>query len=439
MILSGWGRYPVVECRTRVLRETKDIGQIFGRSPSLIARGNGRAYGDAAINPEMTLLMNACDRFLQFDTRAGLVECEAGMLLFDLLDLAVFRGWFPPVVPGTKFVTIGGLIAADVHGKNHHLDGSFGRHVESLRLALADGTVVNCSRSENNEIFAATLGGMGLTGVILSARIRLRPIASDRIEETTIRAPSLEALLELLNEHHAATYSVAWIDCLAHGPQFGRGVVMLGEHAEAEQDSAARGDSLPRINRRPRLSVPIELPVSPLNRWSTMLFNELFYRFKRPRRRRTHYDPFFFPLDAVQNWNRIYGRHGFVQYQCVIGGSDSERGLRRILNLVREMGLGSFLAVLKKLGPGNRYLSFPMPGYTITLDFPMRAGTLDGLTKLDAVVAEHNGRIYLAKDARAPQELIERGYPEIDAFRELRRSIDPDRKIRSCLSDRLGL
>lgn len=292
MMLSGWGRFPAVDCKTRVLREPNEIGQVFEQSPSLIARGNGRAYGDAAINSETTLLMNACDRFRQFDAGTGLVECEAGLLLSELLEIAVPRGWFSPVVPGTKFVSIGGLIAADVHGKNHHLDGSFGRYVESFRLALADGTVVNCSRSENSELFAATLGGMGLTGVILSARIRLRPIASSLIDETVIRAPCLDVLLQLFDEHHAATYSVAWIDCLAKGSQFGRGILILGEHAEAGGAAGAEDERSPRGKRGGIISVPIDLPISPLNRWSIGLFNALYYRFQRPRRRRTHYDGF---------------------------------------------------------------------------------------------------------------------------------------------------
>src|SRR6266567_3667013 len=299
MILSGWGRYPVMDCKAEIFRETEDTERVFARSPSLIARGNGRAYGDAALNPETTLLMSSCDRFLGFDTGTGLIECESGTLLSDLLAVATAHGWFPPVVPGTKFVTIGGLIAADVHGKNHHRDGSFGQHVESLRLALADGRIVSCSRLENSEIFAATLGGMGLTGVILSARIRLRPIGSDLIEETIVRAPSLEALLQLFCEHSAASYSVAWIDCLARGCDFGRGVLMLGEHAAAVTASAAQGGKLPLLKRAPTLSVPIELPISPLNRWSIRLFNEFYYRIQVPRRRLTHYDRFFFPLDGV--------------------------------------------------------------------------------------------------------------------------------------------
>jgi decaprenylphospho-beta-D-ribofuranose 2-oxidase len=439
MILSGWGRYPAVQCRTLALRDRSDITKVFEHCPELIARGNGRAYGDAAINPEMTLLMNACDRFLEFDTRTGIVECEAGTLLSDLLEVVVPRRWFPPVVPGTKFVTIGGLIAADVHGKNHHLDGSFGRHVESLRLAMADGAVVNCSRSENSEIFAATLGGMGLTGVILSARIRLRPVSSGMIEEKIIRVPSLDELLQLLNDRHSTKYSVAWIDCLARGRNFGRAILMLGEHADAERIHGTGKDQSLRLKGRATISVPVAPPFSPLNKWSIKLFNEFYYRFQRPRSGLTHYDRFFFPLDAVLNWNRIYGRRGFVQYQCVVGGIEAERGLRRILSLVPEIGPGAFLAVLKKLGPGNRFLSFPMEGYTITLDFPVRRETIGNLAKLDAVLAEHGGRVYLAKDARAPRNVIEQGYPEIDAFRELRRTIDPNRKIRSVLSERLDL
>jgi FAD/FMN-containing dehydrogenase len=439
MMLSGWGRYPAIECRTQILRHLDELSKVVEQSSSLIPRGNGRAYGDASLNSDKTLLMSACNRFISFDNDAGLIECEAGMLLSDLLDIAVPRGWFPPVVPGTKFVTIGGLIAADVHGKNHHRDGSFGRHVESLQLAMADGKIANCSRSENGEIFAATLGGMGLTGVILSATIRMRPIASSLIDETILRAASLEDLLRLFNEQNGATYSAAWIDCLAEGKKFGRGVLMLGEHAETQAVNCVHGDDSWRTKRPRELFIPIELPFSPLNRWTIKLFNELYYRIQTPKMRRTHYNGFFFPLDKVHNWNRIYGRCGFVQYQCVIGGGESEHALRRILKLVAEIGSGSFLAVLKKLGPGARFLSFPTEGYTVTLDFPMRRDIMIGLSKLDAIVAEHKGRIYLAKDARAPKALIEQGYPDIENFRKLRSKIDPYRKFRSVLSERLAL
>ena len=307
MILSGWGRYPRMDCQTVSLRNTREVEKLLARTPHLIPRGNGRAYGDAALNPNTTLLMNACDRFIKFDTDNGIIECEAGVLLSDLLDVVVPCGWFPPVVPGTKFVTIGGLIAADVHGKNHHLAGSFGQHVEGLRLALADGKVLNCSRSENSDIFAATCGGMGFTEIILSARVRLRRITSSMIDQTIIPASSLEELLQLFTKHHAATYSVAWIDCLSDGRHFGRGVLILGEHAEAELAPRLPGDKRSRVKRRSGLSVPVELPFSPLNRWSIRLFNELFYRLQKPARHLAHYDRFFFPLDAVQNWNSMAG------------------------------------------------------------------------------------------------------------------------------------
>ena len=436
MMLSGWGRYPAMACKTSLLREEGKLQQIIESSTSLIARGNGRAYGDAALNQEMTLLMGGCDRLLAFDSTAGVVECEAGLLLSDLLSVSVPRGWFAPVVPGTKYVTIGGLIAADVHGKNHHLEGSFGRYVDSLRLALADGNIVTCSRGENSELFAATLGGMGLTGIIVSARFRLRPVVSALVEERVIRAPSLKSLLELFEENHAATYSVAWIDCLVGGSDSGRALLTLGEHATEDCAASDRHRKPHRMEPKGNLAIPVELPFSLLNRWSIRLFNALYYRLQNPRRGLTHYDRFFFPLDAIQNWNRFYGRRGFVQYQCVVR---AEEGLRRILNLVPEIGHGSFLAVLKKLGPGNRFLSFPMEGYTLTLDFPARADTIANLTRLDAVVAEFGGRIYLAKDARAPRDVIEHGYPEIDTFRALRLKIDPNRKFRSALSERLGL
>jgi decaprenylphospho-beta-D-ribofuranose 2-oxidase len=438
MMLSGWGRYPALECRTQILRDSTSVNQVIGHNSSLIARGNGRAYGDASLNSKLTVLTTKLDRFRAFDTAAGIIECEAGILLSDLLEVTVPRGWFPPVVPGTKFVTVGGLIAADVHGKNHHKDGSFGRYVESLRLAIADGTIIDCSRSANREIFDATIGGMGLTGIILSAKFRLRSIGSSLIEETTIRAMSLEALLELFTEHENTTYSVAWIDCLAEGPKSGRSILLLGEHADG-QNAATQADLQARNRPAFRLSVPIELPASPLNKWSIKIFNEAYYALQKPAKRLRPYGGFFFPLDAIENWNRIYGRRGFIQYQCVIGGDDSERALRRILNIVRELGLGSFLAVLKKLGPGNRYMSFPMEGYTINLDFPVRDVTMTSMAKLDAIVAEHRGRIYLAKDSRTPRAIIEQGYPEIEAFRQLRRTIDPEQKFRSALSERLGL
>jgi decaprenylphospho-beta-D-ribofuranose 2-oxidase len=439
MILSGWGQFPAMNCRTRALRDTASVGAALVQSTSLIARGNGRAYGDAALNPEMTLMMSGCDRLLQFEKDTGLIECEAGLLLSDLLDIIVPHGWFPPVVPGTKFVSIGGLIAADVHGKNHHRDGSVGRYVESLRLALADGTVITCSRSENSEIFEATLGGMGLTGIILSARFRLRAITTDLINETIIQASSLETLLQLFEKHSNATYSVAWIDCLARGRHAGRSILLVGEHVEVQQSVGKHVNLQSQSKSRSSISVPIVLPVSVMNTWSIKLFNEIYYRFQRPGQRVIQYDQFFFPLDAVRNWNRIYGRRGFIQYQCVIGGVNAKDALHRILNVVVEMGQGSFLAVLKKLGTGNRFLSFPMEGYTITLDFPVRAEKDKGMRKLDAIVSECRGRIYLAKDARAPRDLVEKGYAEIDSFRKLRRDIDPSRKIRSVLSERLDL
>jgi len=435
MILSGWGRYPSADCKTHICRGTDDIMRTLQGRGSVIARGNGRAYGDAAINPDTTLLMGGCDRFIEFDALTGIIECEAGTLLSDVLDLVVPKGWFPPVVPGTKFVTVGGLVAADVHGKNHHLEGSFGRHVESFRLATADGAVLNCSRSENAEIFAATLGGMGLTGIVLSARFRLRPVNSSLINETVIRADSLDDLLHLFEKHTTAAYSVAWVDSLAKGSGFGRGLLMLGEHvAETGADREHR-----ERTRAPWLSVPIELPISPLTRWNIKLFNELYYRLQKPRTHRVRYENFFFPLDAIQHWNRIYGRRGFLQYQCVLGGDDAAAALRQLLKSADEIGARSFLTVLKKLGSKARFLSFPMEGYTITLDFPVTRTLLRDLGRLDRILEDHKGRIYLAKDARAPRSLVEQGYPEIDAFRQLRGLVDPTRRFRSLLSERLAI
>ena len=436
MILSGWGRYPAIQCNTRDIQDPNSVLKVFEETTSLIARGNGRAYGDAALNSEMTVLMAQCNRVIFFDEAHGVIECEAGLLLADLLDLVVPCGWFPYVVPGTKYVTIGGLIAADVHGKNHHVDSSFGRYVESLRLALPNATIINCSFDENSEIFLATLGGMGLTGVILSARFKLRKISTPFIEQSVIRAPTLDATLDLIESNPSAMYSVAWIDCLARGRHMGRGLLMLGEHFEAEQRSGVL-DDLKRLGRSKGFAVPIDLPFSLLNSTNIRLFNELYFRFPRSEHRILSYDRFFFPLDRVRNWNRIYGRRGFVQYQCAVAGSDTKTIIKRMLDCIVDCG--SFLSVIKKLGAGNRFLSFPMKGYTVSFDFPANSATMSSLARLDAILVEHSGRIYLAKDARTPRVIVERGYPEINAFRNLRQKIDPKRKLRSALSERLGL
>ena len=445
MILSGWGRYPTLDCRLERLRRREDLPGLLRHGATLIARGNGRSYGDAALNPEFTLSMLAMDRMWAFDAGTGLLDCEAGVLLADILETFAPRGWFPPVVPGTRFVTVGGMIAADVHGKNHHRDGSFGAHVESLALAGADGAIRECSREENADLFRATLGGMGLTGVILSARFRLRPIETAFVMAETLAARDLDETMALFEASRDWPYSVAWIDCLARGARLGRAVMTRGAFME-------RGALPPHLASNPlrlagagKLGVPVDAPSALLNRASIRTFNELCYRRGRVRARAgarpIHFDHFFFPLDRIEAWNRLYGRRGFVQYQCVLPKGESAAGIAALLERAAASGQGSFLAVFKLFGPaGDGLMSFPMEGYTLALDFPLRRGTRALLDGLDEITHRHGGRVYLAKDARYGPERLREGYPRFGAFEAVRaEAAGAPPRFTSELSRRLAL
>ncbi len=445
MMLSGWGRHPAVDCRLERLRRPEDLPGLLHRGATLIARGNGRSYGDAALNPELTLSMLAMNRMRAFDAGTGLLDCEAGVLLTDILEAFLPRGWFPPVVPGTRLVTVGGMIAADVHGKNHHRDGTFGAHVESLTLASADGAIRECSRTENADLFRATLGGMGLTGVILSVRFRLRPVETAFVMAETLAARDLDETMALFEASRDWPYSVAWIDCLARGAGLGRAVVTRGAFIE-------RGALPPHLASNPlrpapagKLRVPADVPSALLNRVSIGLFNALFYRRGRGRARSgarpVHFDRFFFPLDRIEAWNRLYGRRGFVQYQCVLPKGESVAGVAALLERAAASGQGSFLAVLKLFGPaGEGLMSFPMEGYTLALDFPLRTGTRALLDGLDEITHRHGGRVYLAKDARCAPERMREGYPRLGAFEAVRaEAADAPPRFASELSRRLAL
>lgn len=438
-MLSGWGRYPRAECRILEPRQLAEIPPLAGTETSMIARGNGRAYGDAALNPQATLRMLHNDRLIAFDETSGLVTCEAGMLLSDILDIFVPRGWFPPVTPGTKFVTIGGMIAADVHGKNHHKAGTFGNYVKSFDLLLASGSIVECSASYNTELFEATLGGMGLTGIILCASFTLQRIQTSYIRQETLRARNLRDIMEMFAVSYDWSYTAAWIDCLSQGDNLGRALLYRGEHAVLEDLPRAQQKEPYRQPRKRYLRVPFNFPSWALNRWSIRTFNDLYYSQHPTAKEIVDYDSFFYPLDAILEWNRIYGKKGFLQYQCVLPLAASYDGMQIILSKIAARKRGSFLAVLKLLGNERGSLSFPMKGYTLALDFPAAPDVFDLLNELDAVVLDHGGRIYLAKDARSTAATIQQGYPGIASFHDVRKQIDPHRKWVSLLSQRVGL
>ena len=443
MELSGWGRFP--RHPSEVLRPATPtaLPQLVAGRTGFIARGNGRAYGDAAIGERLTLATGGLDRIRAFDPTTGRMSAEAGVLLSDILALVIPRGFFPPVVPGTKFVTLGGMIAADVHGKNHHREGSFGDFVEALTLSLPDGRVITCSREDNPDLMAATIGGMGLTGTILEATFRLKPIETGWMRQKTLVAPDLDSAIRVLQETHDATYTVAWIDCLARGASLGRSLIFAAEHARRRDvDTFRPGAPLFPSSRLGRLSVPIDLPSFTLNRLSVSAFNEVYFRagaMKAGYPFLVHWDPYFFPLDGIGDWNRIYGRHGFIQYQCVVPTAQARPVLGAILERVSHRGTASFLAVLKQLGPGHGDLSFPLEGLTLTLDVPVSDQIFPLLDEFDRLVVEAGGRLYLAKDARQSPATFEAGYPGLARFRDMRRAIGAAGKVSSRLSMRLGI
>lgn len=434
MELSGWGRHPRIEAEILTPPGPAAVGVLLAAGgAALIPRGAGRSYGDSALAATV-LSSRYLDHFLEFDRPRLRLRCGAGLTLGEILALIVPHGAFLPVLPGTRFVTIGGAIAADIHGKNHHVDGSFCDHVSELRLALADGEIVRCSRAENAELFAATCGGMGLTGVILETTLELMPIVSPCIRNRTLAAANLEDCLATLNAHRDSKYAVAWIDCLSRGERLGRGIVHLGEHATESAPLTVQREGL-------SLGVPFTTPASLLNRYSMATFNALYYYSQRRRSaEEVPYNRYFFPLDRLRHWNRLYGRRGFLQYQLVLPDAGAAIGLRAILERVAASGQGSFLSVLKQFGPGNdNLLSFPRTGFTLALDFKLSTGVLALLEQLDEIVREHEGRLYLAKDARMSQAMFKSGYPHRQRFLEIKRQVDPDDRFTSLQARRLGL
>ncbi|MGY4499777.1 decaprenylphospho-beta-D-ribofuranose 2-oxidase [Bradyrhizobium sp. GM24.11] len=437
-LVSGWGRFPVVDSEVLRPRSFEAVGAAVADVTGSVARGNGRAYGDAAIGAVRTIAMTGFDRVRSFDPATGRIRLEAGVLLSDLIDTFGPRGFLPFVVPGTRFVSVGGAIAADVHGKNHHGEGGFGRYVDSILLRTGQGDVIEVSREKNSDAFFATVGGMGLTGIILEATMRLRPVETGWIRERVISASDLDAAMRALEASYSATYSVAWIDCVARGRALGRSLIYLGEHASA--DELAEGADRFPIGKSPGLAVPIDLPSMTLNRYTIRAFNELYHRMGSRRAGGDHMVslyPYFFPLDSLSDWNRIYGRRGFLQHQCVIPEAGARAVLGDILDRVSKRGDASFLAVLKKLGHGDGLLSFPLPGYTLALDFPVKGDILNFLDEIDRLVVAAGGRLYLAKDARQSRATFEAGYPALPRFNAIRKSLDPAGNIRSKLSQRL--
>ena len=418
---ASWGGYPAIQhklnqCvwRSDIVRQIKTTSEVHGTT---LPFGNGRSYGDSCLAASHHALgMNTLNRFIAVDWEQGLVTAEAGVTLADILRIAIPNGWFLAVTPGTQFVTLGGAIANDVHGKNHHVRGTFGCHVEQFGL-LREEQILNCSAQDNPQLFSATIGGLGLTGVITWAQIRLIPIQSAQIDCRTVRFNSLDEFFTLSNSLDTQhEYSVAWIDCLATGKQTGRGVFMVGDHAQY-------GDF--QHKSVSKLSVPLTPPMSLINSYSLRAFNHVYWH-KHPKQltiSRSDYEPFFYPLDGILHWNRIYGRKGFQQYQCVIPEEQAADAIKELLQCIARSGRGSFLAVLKRCGdiasPG--LLSFPMAGTSLALDFAHDAQLETELFQtLDNIVHSAGGRLYPAKDAHMRAIDFQTAYPNWQRLEQLR-------------------
>ncbi|QEH42396.1 FAD-binding oxidoreductase [Chitinophaga sp. XS-30] len=436
--LSNWGNYPVLTCEESSFSQEEQLKQYVDTHDHIIARGNGRCYGDASLG-EHSVSTLRYDKALLFDVETGDFECQAGMTLDQVLEITVPKGWFLPVTPGTKFITVGGAVASDVHGKNHHAEGSFSNHIIRMDVLTGKG-LITCSRDNNSDLYWATCGGMGLTGIITSVRFRLKKIATAYIRQKQIKAENLDEILRLFDEHAHYTYSMAWIDCLQKGKAFGRSILIVGEHATPGELNHKQGRDPLVLPPKMKLTVPFNLPSFALNNFSVKAFNALYYgkNYKKVMEGVVPYEPFFYPLDAIHHWNRGYGRDGFVQYQFVLP-IDRKEGLTAILRAISDKGWGSFLAVLKVFGKQDDLISFPMEGYTLALDFPVRKGLFPFLDELDALVLQYGGRLYLTKDARMQQEVFWKSYPNAAKFMDIVRTYNPGGKFRSVQSDRLLL
>jgi FAD/FMN-containing dehydrogenase len=431
MRLSGWGRVPVVP---GYQVRSEDLAALTRDVP--LTRGLGRAYGDAALPAPGDLRIagsSLADRILEFDPATGVLTAEAGLSLDTLYRALLPKGWFTPVTPGTRYVTLGGMVAADVHGKNHHVDGCFGRHVERITLRVADGRVLACSRSEHPDLFAATIGGMGLTGHILDVRFRMTRVPSPWIYQETERVADIDAFIEALKASAAAwPMTMGWIDCLSRGRSMGRGVLFRGRWAEPREAPV----SFPEL--KDPIPVPFTLPGGLLGVHTVRAFNLAYYRLPRKHTSVVHPRSFFYPLDAAGDWHRLYGPRGFTQYQCVLPASGGHGAARRFLEVVTRGGGASFLCVIKDCGAeGEGLLSFPKPGISIALDLAMRDDTQALVDRMNEAVIAEGGRIYLAKDALTRRDHFQAMEPRIGRFLEVRRTWDPQGRIRSAQSVRL--
>jgi len=409
--VTNWGKYPIVETQMVSTANIQQLRKLVVESKSIIARGNGHSYGDNSLNEKNIFSTLRLNKFINFDKENAIFECESGVLLKDILEIIVPEGFFLPVTPGTSLITIGGAIGSDVHGKNNHSEGCFGDYVLDFTLMTETGEIKKCSRTENSELFWNTIGGMGLTGIVLTARFTLKRIQTAYIRQRVMKAENLDEIFKYFDESENWTYSVAWIDCLQKGSKIGRSILIIGEHATLEElpDKWKKNPLKPK--KKLKLNVPFNFPSFILNTLTVKAFNFLYY-FKQRKKiinNVVDYDSFFYPLDVIYNWNRIYGKNGFIQYQFIIPKEVGKEGITETLKTIANSGQGSFLAVLKlyrKSSP-EAHNSFPIDGYSIALDFKINKKLPALVRDLDEIVERYGGRIYLAKDAMSKKSLLD--------------------------------
>ncbi len=449
MRITNWNNYPIVDAE---IFSFNSIKEHLKEKKSFIVRGMGRSYGDASL---YSLIVDGIknNHFLDFNERTGLLTCEGGVSLEEILSIFIPRGWFLPVTPGTKFITVAGAISSDVHGKNHHIEGSFCKHVVWMEILLPNGKIVECSPTKNVELFRAICGGMGLCGIILKASFYLKKIETAYIKQTTYKASNIEELLKLFEITKNSTYTVAWMDCLSKNKKLGRGILFTGEHATIEDLQNTKYKNYPlNISKKFKVHIPFYFPSFILNSLTVKIFNFFVYHshWKKVKQSIVDYDKFFYPLDSIYHWNRIYGQNGFVQYQFVLPKDRGLEGTIKIIEEISKNNMGSFLVVFKLFGNPDKIkqkgskkiiqfpLSFPYEGYTLAIDFKMDKKLPEFLNTLDSIVKEYKGRLYLAKDARMSKEFFYNTYP-VKEFLKLKKKYDPYNQLLSYQAERLGI
>ncbi len=441
MKLTGWAGYPQHNAKMISPVSVSEIRKKL-KDGDLIARGNGRSYGDSAISKSNTVSMKNFNKVISFDNDSGILVAESGILLAEIIKNFLPQGWFPYVTPGSKYVTLGGMVAADVHGKNHHKEGNFGKYVSWIEIIDCNGSIKKCSVNENSELFHWTIGGMGLTGVILRVAIKLRKVESPWIKQNTLFADDLNEVIDIFEKNMNATYSVAWIDCLKKNKNQGRSIVFLGEHANLSDLNIYRKKTTLNVNKKKfSITIPFYFPNWFMKQSLIKFFNFFYYWNQKLKssKRLVDWDSFFYPLDAINGWNKIYGKKGFLQFQCVIPLDKSREGIKYLLDEVSKSDVGSFLSVIKRFGKQEGNFSFPMEGYTLNLDFPINEKSLELANRLDEITINFKGRFYLAKDSRMKLDTFLKSDERIKNFLSFRQNQNLSKSFNSVQSNRLGL